>query len=143
VRSPRRHEPNTTRTGSNGRRMSEISRSVQIVKQAKKFVNCTVHTVAGVAGSYADVARLSWQTVGSCEVESYLDTWHIFYQWEGATWPRHGLPRGTVFGLVVKIIWSLWGSDPGPPALVEGLHTAWATNSPRISSYYIYGIKYI
>jgi hypothetical protein len=36
VCSPRRHEPNATRLGSNGRRMREISRSVRIVKQAKK-----------------------------------------------------------------------------------------------------------
>jgi hypothetical protein len=43
---------------------------------------------------------LSWQTVGSCEVKSFLDTWHIFDKWDGATWPRHGLPHGTVFNLV-------------------------------------------
>jgi hypothetical protein len=35
VHRPRRHEPNATRTGSNGHRMSEISRSVQFAKQAK------------------------------------------------------------------------------------------------------------
>jgi hypothetical protein len=45
VHSPRRHEPNATHLGSNGRRMSEISRSVRIVKQAKKKnVDCTVRT---------------------------------------------------------------------------------------------------
>ena len=36
VRSPHRREPNATCLGSNGRRMREISRSVQNVKQAKK-----------------------------------------------------------------------------------------------------------
>jgi hypothetical protein len=50
VCSPHRHEPNATRLGSNGRRMSEISRSVRIVKQAKKMcVDCTVCTDADVA----------------------------------------------------------------------------------------------
>jgi hypothetical protein len=59
---------------------------------------------------------LSWQTVGSCEVKSFLDTWHIFDKWDGATWPRHGLPRGTVFNFwLFKIIWSPWGSNPDLP----------------------------
>jgi hypothetical protein len=35
---PRRHKPNTTYLGSNRHRMSDISRSVRIVKQAKKIV---------------------------------------------------------------------------------------------------------
>ena len=47
---PRHHEPNTTHLGSNGRRMREISRSVQNDKQAKKCVDCTVRTDADVAG---------------------------------------------------------------------------------------------
>jgi hypothetical protein len=34
---PHRHEPNATHLGSNGHRMREISRSVQIDKQAKKM----------------------------------------------------------------------------------------------------------
>jgi hypothetical protein len=36
-RRPHRHEPNATRLGSNGRRMREISRSIQNDKQAKKM----------------------------------------------------------------------------------------------------------
>jgi hypothetical protein len=38
--------------------------------------------------------------------------------WFGATWPSHGLPRGTpllAFGLFVKMYWSSWGSTPRPP----------------------------
>jgi hypothetical protein len=27
--------------------------------------------------------------------------WHIFVKWYGATWPRHGLPRGTMFWFMV------------------------------------------
>jgi hypothetical protein len=50
VRSPRRHEPNATHLGSNGRRMREISRSVRIAKQVKKIVtDCTVRMDADVA----------------------------------------------------------------------------------------------
>jgi hypothetical protein len=50
-RRPRRYEPNATRLGSNERREREISRSVQIYKQAKKRVaDCTVCTDADVAG---------------------------------------------------------------------------------------------
>jgi hypothetical protein len=164
--------------------MSEISRSVQIVKQGKKIVDCTVRTIADVAwsyndvaGPYADVAKLSWRTIGSWEVESFLDTWHVFDKLDGATWPRHGLAdmEGSyddvaepyadvaklswrtvgswkvesffdtwhVFGkwdgatwpdmgchvalfLVwsFKIIWSPWGLNPGPLAKVERLHRA-------------------
>jgi hypothetical protein len=49
VRSPHRHEPNATHLGSNGHRMSEISRSVRNIKQEKKCVDCTVRTDADVA----------------------------------------------------------------------------------------------
>jgi hypothetical protein len=105
--------------------MSEISRSVRIVKQAKRNV-LTVQSVQmltwqrpydDVACLYVevavdDVAIVDWQMwTNPC------DTWHHFGKWYGATWPRHGLPCGTlllvwVFG---KILWSLWGSNPGPP----------------------------
>jgi hypothetical protein len=47
--------------------MSEISRSIQIIKQAKKIADYTIHTVADMVGpysdmtgSYADVEKLSW-----------------------------------------------------------------------------------
>ena len=75
-RIPHRHEPNTIRLGSNGCRMREISRYVQIVKQAKNNV-LTVHSVRmltwqrlydDMACSYAkvevgDVAFIYWLTV--------------------------------------------------------------------------------
>jgi hypothetical protein len=85
----------------------------------KQIADCTVRTVADmagpyddVAGLYTDVAGLSWQIVGSWEVESFLDTWHVFGKWDGATWPRHGLPRDTVFGLVIQIFVESAGLDP-------------------------------
>jgi hypothetical protein len=85
----------------------------------KKIVDCIVRTVADVAGPYddvvgpyADVARLSWWTVGSWVVESFLDTWHVFGKWDGATWPRHGLPCRTVFGLVIQNLLESAGLDP-------------------------------
>jgi hypothetical protein len=50
-RRPHRYEPNATCLDSNGRRERDISRSVQIYKQAKKRVaDCTVHTDTDVAG---------------------------------------------------------------------------------------------
>jgi hypothetical protein len=60
--------------------MREISRSVQNDKQAKKNV-LTVQSVR-------------------------MLTWHYHGKWFGATWPRHGLPRGTM-----QLVWlfkSLW-----------------------------------
>jgi hypothetical protein len=75
---------------------------------------------------------------------NHLSTSGTFFdKWDGATWLRHGLPRGTVLNLVVKIIWSTWGSNPEPPAMVECLCMVWVTNSPCIVSYYIYGFIYI
>jgi hypothetical protein len=66
---PRRHEPNATRLGSNERRMREISRSVQIVKQAKKMcADCTVRIDADVVGPYD-----TWQVlVGSWTTNHFL-----------------------------------------------------------------------
>jgi hypothetical protein len=79
VRRPRRHEPNATHLGSNGCRMREISRSVQIVKQAKKMcVDCivrTFHMDADVAGPYD-----TWQgrmTCGRCWLAVVWMNWHL------------------------------------------------------------------
>jgi hypothetical protein len=126
--------------------MSEISHSVQIVKQAKNNL-LTVQFVQLLTwqGRTLTWQVLSWQTVGIYEVKLFLDTWHIFDKWDGATWPRHGLPRGTIFNLVwlFKIIWIPWGSNPGLPAMVKRLHTVWVTNNPRVVSCYVYGFIYI
>jgi hypothetical protein len=50
--------------------------------------------------------------------ESSVDTWHASIGCEGATWPNHGLPRGTP-GLAnegyVKNFWGPGDSNPGPP----------------------------
>jgi hypothetical protein len=123
--------------------MSEISRSVQIVKQGKKFADCTIRTVADVARSYTDVAGAELADSWRLAVKSFLDMWHSFDKWDGAMWPRHGLPRGSIFHWLFKIIWSLWGSNLGPLAMVERFHTAWVTNSPHVGSYYIYSFIYI
>jgi hypothetical protein len=68
----------------------------------KKIADCTVCTDADVegpyddvAGSYTDVVGLSWRTVGSWMIESFLDTWHLGGEWIGDTWPKQGLPRVT------------------------------------------------
>jgi hypothetical protein len=54
----------------------------------------------------------------------------IFVQWYGATWPRRGLPRGTLLFWCLKIIWSLWGSNPRPPLRMQSLGKVWAANAP-------------
>jgi hypothetical protein len=41
---------------------------------------------------YDDMVSFDLIDVG----ESFADTWHIFGKLDGATWPRHGLPRGTM-----------------------------------------------
>jgi hypothetical protein len=68
-RSPRHHEPNAIRFVSNGRREREISRSVRIVKEAKKrtltgqSVQADVAEVVQVTwqNPYDDVAKVMWQ----------------------------------------------------------------------------------
>jgi hypothetical protein len=84
--------------------MREISRSVQIVKQAKKkcVTDCTVRTDADVAGPYDTWQMLSWQgrtTCGRCWLAvvwmNFLDTWHVCGEWIGDTWPKQGPPRVT------------------------------------------------
>jgi hypothetical protein len=108
VRSPHCHEPNATRLGSNEHRMSEISRSVQIVKHAKnKCADCTIrtiHTDDDVAGPYddmeepyTDVVGLSWWTVGSLG-ESLVDTWNYCGEWFGATWQ----PMFWLFKIIIE-----------------------------------------
>jgi hypothetical protein len=60
----------------------------------------TVQSVqADVAGhtsytdvAYDDVAVSDWQIW----LNRLFDMWHHFGLWYGATWPSHGLPRGTV-----------------------------------------------
>jgi hypothetical protein len=60
--------------GSNEHQMSEISHSIQIVKQAKKkFADCTVRTVADVVGPYTDMARPYTDMVGA----KLSDNWQL------------------------------------------------------------------
>jgi hypothetical protein len=60
-----------------------------------------------------------WQYLMGWHSVSYIATHGIFLgEWKGATWPNHGLPRGTpdlAFGLLTKILWRLRGLTPGPP----------------------------
>jgi hypothetical protein len=65
-RRPRRHEPNATRLGSNGRREREISRSIQNDKHAKKGM-LTVQSIQSVR-------MMTWQSV-QCVAGPY-------YRWQ-------------------------------------------------------------
>jgi hypothetical protein len=56
--------------------MSEISCSVQIVKQAKKFADCTIRTVADMARPYADMVDVELADSWQFAVKSFLDTWY-------------------------------------------------------------------
>jgi hypothetical protein len=79
----------------------------------------TGRTASDVARYEADVARMTWQygnDVADDVDQSDVDTWHFWLL--GATWPNHGLPRGTP-GLAnegyVKSFWGPGDSNPGPP----------------------------
>jgi hypothetical protein len=113
-RRPRHHEPNATRLGSNGRRMREISRSVQNVKQAKKRdADCTVRTVQ----------MLTWHvrtTRGRDELAGPYDTWHSLVGRCGRMILRHvavfgwlyGATWHPVIGWLYKIYLESTGFDP-------------------------------
>jgi hypothetical protein len=53
--------------------------------------------------------------------ESSVDTWHASIGCEGATWPNHGLPRGTPGLANEGYVKSFWGPGDSNPDL---LHTA-------------------
>jgi hypothetical protein len=88
-----------------------------------------------------DVAVLDWQSW----VESCFDTWHYFGKWFGATWPSHGLPRGTpllAIGCFQNFMESV-GVEPRTSPLVKRFGSVWATTSPHGGSLLIYGFNYI
>jgi hypothetical protein len=107
--SPRHHEPNATRFVSNGRRERDIAicSNRQI---GKKSVDCAVHIVCmdvDVAGPYIDVVGLymmTWNSIIGRFGRMLFRHVTFIGQWCGATWPSHGLPRGTpllAIGLLV------------------------------------------
>jgi hypothetical protein len=65
--------------------------------------------------------------------ESSVDTWHASIGCEGATWPNHGLPRGTPGlaneGYVKKKFEGPGDSNPGPPHTTPSYQVSdhWAT----------------
>ena len=63
---------------------------------ARSYLTCGSANME--SGDMASVELASIYLIGHVG-ESLLDTWNIFVKWCGATWPRRGLPRGTL-GLV-------------------------------------------
>jgi hypothetical protein len=74
-------------------------------------------TYADVA--YDDVAVFDWQTVGRI----IFDTWHFLANGFGATWPSHGLPRGTplFIGWFVQNFMESVGIEPRTSPLAPAL----------------------
>jgi hypothetical protein len=152
ARRPRRQEPNATWMGSNGHWMSEILRSIQIVKHAKN----KLLTVQSVQLLTWQGCMLMWQgrtLTWKSWVGRQLEVgWSNHFLTHGMSLTSGMVPRGPDMGchmapylvwFIVKIIWSLWGSNLGPPAWVERLRMVWVTNSPRYVPCYINGFIYI
>jgi hypothetical protein len=88
--------------------------------------------VAAVAtGDWADDAHLDqWQS----------DTCQFSGKCGGATWPRHGQPRGTQSSnvwQVKKLFWGSWVLNPRPPPSPSALTKRPNTNTPCICLVYI------
>jgi hypothetical protein len=72
-----------------------------------------------------------------------IETRGIFLsQLDGATWPRRGLPHGTLV-MVFKIILESVGIEPRTSHTMQSLGKGWVANTPRNGSYYIYVCIYI
>jgi hypothetical protein len=95
-------------TLSNGLRMRKLSRSDRKPKQVKSQ-RSTGQKVNADDISMLTVQEMMWhsladgdwaglltgQTCGRQLDQSMVDKWHLSVEWESATWPSHGQPRGT------------------------------------------------
>ena len=50
-----------------------------------------ISSMRGADMAPGDVEVFDWLTTSEFD----CDTWQILGKWHGATWPNHGLPRGT------------------------------------------------
>jgi hypothetical protein len=94
-------------TLSNRLRMRKLSRSDRKPKQVKsqrstgQKVNADVIMLIVQEMMWHSMADGDWtglltgQTCGRQLDQSMVDKWHLFVEWESATWPSHGQPRGT------------------------------------------------
>jgi hypothetical protein len=88
-------------TFSNGRCMRELSYSDRFPKQAKSqqvqsnddIMTSAVLTWQRQVVTSGSPAEGDWSVTG---IQPTTDKWHLFGKWLGATWPSHGLPRGTM-----------------------------------------------
>jgi hypothetical protein len=77
--------------------------------------------------------------------EPVIDTWHVWVGCWCATWPSHGLPRGTlwlVVRFICKILWCARESNPRPP-IAQRTGRAGITTRPSHGSCYVNDQKYI
>jgi hypothetical protein len=82
--------------------MRKLSRSDRKPKQVKSQ-RSTGQKVNVDDISMLTVQEMTWHDrtsmwqfwIGWYLGESVCDTWHIMVKWRSATWPNHGLPRGT------------------------------------------------
>jgi hypothetical protein len=94
-------------TLSNRLRMEKLSCSDRKPKQVKsqrstgQKVNADVIMLTVQEMMWHSLADGDWigfltgQTCGRQLDQSMVDKWHLSVEWESATWPSHGQPRGT------------------------------------------------
>jgi hypothetical protein len=115
-------------TLSNGLRMRKLSRSDRKPKQVKsqrstgQKVNADVIMLTVQEMTWHSLADGDWaglltgQTCGRQLDQSMVDKWHLSVEWESATWPSHGQPRGTQSSVNVvcskKKFWGPWVLNP-------------------------------
>jgi hypothetical protein len=101
--------------------MRELSHSDRFPKQAKSQQvqsNADISMTSVVLTWQRQLATSGSPTEGDWSVTGIhpaVDKWYLFGKLLGATWPSHGLPRGTMIlvnGWWKKFIWSPWGSIP-------------------------------
>jgi hypothetical protein len=85
------------------------------------------HLLADIWANHVVTRGSFWQMVWCHVAQSWAATWHPFIG----------------YGLFIKILWSPWGSNPGPPHHCQSLWQSPPNQRPHIVSCYVYGFKFI